>query len=57
MTTNLNINSLNRPEPRDLTAQAHLIRSSGSAGEVEILSEASSDMAAHAIATYALPAA
>jgi uncharacterized protein (TIGR00369 family) len=57
VTTNLNINFLAKPEPRDLTAHARLIRLGRrlAVGEVELMSDGSPDMVAHAIATYALP--
>ena len=57
VTTNMNINFLAKPEPRDLTGNVHLIRLGRrlAVGEVELMSDGSSDMVAHAIATYALP--
>jgi uncharacterized protein (TIGR00369 family) len=57
VTTNMNINFLTKPEPRDLTANVRLIRLGRrlAVGEVELLSDGSPDMVAHAIATYALP--
>jgi uncharacterized protein (TIGR00369 family) len=59
VTTNLNINFLSRPEPRDLIARVRLIRLGRrlAVGEAQIHSEGSADMVAHAIATYALPVA
>lgn len=58
VTTNLNINFLSRPEPRDLVARVRLIRLGRrlAVGEAQIFSDGSPDMVAHAIATYALPA-
>jgi uncharacterized protein (TIGR00369 family) len=59
VTTNLNINFLAKPEPRDLVASVRLIRLGRrlAVGEVELNSDGSPDMVAHAIATYALPIA
>jgi uncharacterized protein (TIGR00369 family) len=56
VTTNLNINFLAKPEPRDLIAQVRLIRLGRrlAVGEVEIFSDGLPDMVAHATATYAL---
>ena len=58
VTTNLNINFLSRPEPRDLIARVRLIRLGRrlAVGEAQIYSDGSEDLVAHAIATYALPA-
>jgi uncharacterized protein (TIGR00369 family) len=58
VTTNLNINFLAKPEPRDLVARVRLIRLGRrlAVGEVQICSDGVQDMVAHAIATYALPA-
>lgn len=58
VTTNLNINFLSRPEPRDLVARVRLIRLGRrlAVGEAQMFSDGSSDLVAHAIATYALPA-
>jgi len=58
VTTNLNINFLAKPEPRNLVAQVRLIRLGRrlAVGEAQIYSDGMSDMVAHAIATYALPA-
>jgi uncharacterized protein (TIGR00369 family) len=57
VTTNLNINFLAKPEPRDLVAHVRLIRLGRrlGVGEVQIFSEGMSDMVAHAVGTYALP--
>jgi uncharacterized protein (TIGR00369 family) len=59
VTTNLNINFLAKPEPRDLIASVRLIRLGRrlAVGEVQIWSEGQAEMVAHAIATYALPPA
>ena len=58
VTTNLNINFLAKPEPRDLIADVRLIRLGRrlGVGEVRIHSDGGSDMVAHAVGTYALPA-
>ena len=59
VTTNLNINFLAKPKPRDLIAEVRLIRLGRrlAVGEVEIVSEGLPDMVAHATATYALTTA
>jgi uncharacterized protein (TIGR00369 family) len=58
VTTNLNINFLTKPAARDMLASVRLIRMGRrlAVGEAEIYSEGATDMVAHAIATYALPA-
>ena len=58
VTTNLNINFLARPKPRDLMARVRLIRIGRrlAVGEARSISDGAPDMVAHAIATYALPA-
>jgi uncharacterized protein (TIGR00369 family) len=55
-TTNLNINFLAKPEPRDLIARVRLLRVGRrlAVGEAE-LSLDGGDLVAHAMATYALP--
>jgi uncharacterized protein (TIGR00369 family) len=57
VTTNMNINFLTKPEPRDMTANVRLIRLGRrlAVGEAELASDGSPDIVAHAIATYALP--
>ena len=57
VTTNLNINFLAKPEPRDLVAHVRLIRLGRrlGVGEAQIFSDGMADMVAHAVATYALP--
>ena len=57
VTTNLNINFLSRPQPRDLMADVRLIRLGRrlGVGEAQIFSEGSTEMVAHAVANYALP--
>ena len=58
VTTNLNINFLAKPEPRDLISVVRLIRLGRrlAVGEAQIYSDGVPDMVAHAIATYAVPA-
>ena len=55
-TTNLNINFLAKPKPRDLIALVRLIRLGRrlAVGEVEIVCDGRPEMVAHATATYAL---
>ena len=57
VTTNLNINFLAKPEPRDLIASVRLLRVGRrlAVGEAEMFSDGAPDLVAHAIATYALP--
>ena len=57
VTTNLNINFLAKPEPRDLVSVVRLIRLGRrlAVGEAQIYSDGVPGMVAHAIATYALP--
>ena len=57
VTTNMNINFLSKPEPRDMTANVRLIRLGRrlAVGEAELNSEGAPEIVAHAIATYALP--
>jgi uncharacterized protein (TIGR00369 family) len=57
VTTNLSINFLAKPKPRDLVSLVRLIRLGRrlAVGEAEIYSDGEPDMVAHAIATYALP--
>jgi acyl-coenzyme A thioesterase PaaI-like protein len=57
VTTNLNINFLTKPEPRDLISSVRLIRVGRrlAVGEAQIYSEGVADMVALAIANYALP--
>jgi uncharacterized protein (TIGR00369 family) len=58
VTTNMSINFLTKPEPRDLISVVRLIRLGRrlAVGEAQLYSEGMPDMVAHAIATYALPA-
>jgi uncharacterized protein (TIGR00369 family) len=57
VTINLSINFLRRPEPRDMLAEARLLRLGKrlAVGEIALHSEGEEDMAAHAIATYTVP--
>lgn len=57
VTTNLNINFLTKPQPRDLVSSVRLIRVGRrlAVGEAQIHSDGSEDMVALAIANYALP--
>ncbi len=58
VTTNLSINFLKKPEPRDLVAQARLIKLGKrlAVGEIGIRSDGNEDLVAHATATYSIPA-
>jgi uncharacterized protein (TIGR00369 family) len=57
VTTNLNINFLRKPAPRDLVADARLLKLGKrlAVGEVTILSEGEEDPVAHVTATYSIP--
>src|SRR3954469_3881871 len=57
VTTNLNINFLRKPEPRDLIAEVKLIKLGKrlAVGEVEIFCDGDDEMVAHATATYSIP--
>src|SRR3954469_11934523 len=57
VTTNLNINFLRRPTPRDLIAETRLIKLGKrlALGEVEIYCEGEDEMVAHATSTYSIP--
>jgi acyl-coenzyme A thioesterase PaaI-like protein len=56
-TTNLNINFLAKPEARDMVATVRLLRLGRrlAVGEVQMFSDAASQLVAHAVASYALP--
>ena len=58
VTTNINMNFLAKPEPRDLVAEVRLLRLGRrtAVGEAELLTDGATGLVAHAIATYALPA-
>jgi uncharacterized protein (TIGR00369 family) len=57
VTATLNINFLRRPEPRDLIAEAQLIRCGKrlAYGEVMLFSDGNPEPVAHVTATYSLP--
>jgi len=57
VTTNLNINFLNKPPPAALIAECRLIKLGRrlAVGDVSIRSEASEDLIAHATSTYSIP--
>lgn len=59
VTTNMTINYLTRPQPRDMIADVRLIRVGRrlAVAEVEMRSEGSDEVVAHAIGSYAMPAA
>lgn len=58
VTTNLNINFLNKPAPRDLLAEARLLKLGKrlAVAEVAIRSDGDDDLVAHATSTFAIPA-
>jgi uncharacterized protein (TIGR00369 family) len=58
VTTNVSINFLRKPAPADLIGKAKLIKLGKrlAVGEVEIYSEGTSEMVAHAVGTYSIPA-
>lgn len=57
VTTNLNINFLRRPAPRDLLAEARLLKVGKrlAVGEVTIRSDGEEDAVAHVTSTYSIP--
>jgi acyl-coenzyme A thioesterase PaaI-like protein len=57
VTTSFNINFLRKPAPRDLLAQARLIKLGKrlAVGDIAIRSDGVEELAAHATATYSLP--
>ena len=57
VTTNLNINFLRRPEPRDMIAEARVLKLGKrlAVGEIALHSDGQTDLAAHATATYSIP--
>ncbi len=58
VTTNVSINFLRRPEPRDLVGRAKLMKLGKrlAVGEVALYSPGDPDMVAHATGTYSIPA-
>ena len=57
VTTNLNINFLRRPAPRDLLAECRLLKLGRrlAVGEVTIRSDGQEEPVAHATSTYSIP--
>lgn len=57
VTTNVNINFLRKPPPRDLIGEARLIKLGKrlAVGEVGIRSEGEDELVAHAVGTYSIP--
>lgn len=57
VTTNLSINFLRRPEPRDVVARCRYLKIGRSlaVGEAELFSEGVGDPVAHVVATYSIP--
>lgn len=57
VTTSLNINFLRRPEPRDMIAEARLLKLGKrlAVGEIALHSDGQEELAAHATATYSIP--
>jgi uncharacterized protein (TIGR00369 family) len=57
VTTNLNINFLRKPKPRDLVAEARLIKLGRrlAVGDISIRSLGEDDLVAHATSTYSIP--
>jgi len=56
-TINLNINFLRRPAPRDLVAEARLLKLGKrlATGEITICSHGETEPVAHATSTYSIP--
>jgi uncharacterized protein (TIGR00369 family) len=57
VTVNLSINFLRKPEPRDLVAEARLIKLGKrlAVADVAIRSDGEADLVAHAMTTYSIP--
>jgi uncharacterized protein (TIGR00369 family) len=57
VTTNLTINFLRRPEPRDLLAEARLFKLGKrlAVGEIGLRSDGANELVAHATSTYSIP--
>ncbi|HEY3136339.1 MAG TPA: PaaI family thioesterase [Blastocatellia bacterium] len=57
VTTNLNINFLRKPEPRDVIGECRLLKLGKrlAVGEVKMFSEGDSELVAHATVTYSIP--
>jgi uncharacterized protein (TIGR00369 family) len=58
VTTNLTINFLKKPAPRDLVAEARLIKLGKrlAVGEIRVRSDGEDDLVAHVTSTYSIPA-
>ena len=58
MTTNLNINFLRKPGQRDMIGEARILKLGKrlAVGEIALHSDGEAVLAAHATATYSLPA-
>src|SRR5271169_5343692 len=58
VTTNVSINFLRKPEPKDLVGRAKLMKLGKrlAVGEVALYSPGEADMVAHATGTYSIPA-
>jgi len=57
VTTNLSINFLRKPEPRDLIGEGRMLKlgKALAVGDVIIRSDGSEEMVAHAVVTYSIP--
>jgi uncharacterized protein (TIGR00369 family) len=57
VTTNLSINFLRKPEPKDLIAEGHMLKLGKvlAVGDIVIRSDGSDDVVAHAVVTYSIP--
>jgi uncharacterized protein (TIGR00369 family) len=57
VTTNLNINFLRKPEPKDVLAETKLLKLGQrlAVGEVTMFSEGEAEIVAHATVTYSIP--
>jgi uncharacterized protein (TIGR00369 family) len=57
VTTNLNINFLRKPQPKDVIAEAKLLKVGRqlAVGEVFLYSEGAAELVAHATSTYSIP--
>ena len=57
VTTNLNINFLRKPAPRDLIAECRLLKLGKrlAVGEVTIRSDGEDELVAHVTSTYSIP--
>ncbi len=57
VTTNLNINFLRKPEPKDVIAETKLLKLGQrlAVGEVMMYSDGEDDLVAHATVTYSIP--